>query len=364
MRPLSVMVIAPGATVCTYDVHEGVVRGLQAAGASVVQYALHGRLASEHNALHFAWRSAMRTWKQSDRSTPRPVAPTVGDTSFYACLPIFEKLYRFDIDAVIFISGVMVIEDIFRLIRKRHLLGVVLTESPYLMEQECRIAAAADIAWTNERVAVPVLQRVQPRTAYLPHAWLPGRHDASLEQLPEMPAHDVVFVGTDFPERIALLESVDWTGIDLGLYGNWGALRADSPLKPYVRSGTISNAHATALYRRAKIGLNLYRTTTDFSGRPLTLTPESLNPRAYELAACGAFTLSDARAEVSEHFGDRMPTFSDATHLSALLRRWLADDAGRRAVAAQLPACVAEDTWLARGRQLLDNLHALRARAA
>jgi hypothetical protein len=179
-----------------------------------------------------------------------------------------------------------------------------------------------------------------------------------------MPSHDVVFVGTGFPERIALLEAVDWTGIDLGLYGNWESLREDSPIKKFVRSGTISNGHATSLYKRSKICLNLYRTTTDFSGGPLTIQPESLNPRAYELAASGAFTLSEARAEVSEHFGDLVPTFSDATQLGMLIRHWLADDAGRSSVAARLPACVAEDTWLARGRQLIANLHGLRRSAA
>jgi spore maturation protein CgeB len=355
MGVMRVLVCHPGATVSTSDVFDGVVAGLSAAGAEVITFSLHGRVQAADNMLHAAWRAQRR----KDKSYPRP---TFADVVYQSTIGIYEKLYRFEPDVVLFISGVLVVAEVFRLIRKRHVVGVLLTESPYLMDQEQRIAGHADVVWTNERSALAALQQAQPQTAYLPHAWLPGVHDAA--QLPVMPAHDVVFVGTDFKERIDLLEAVDWNGIDLGLYGNWQSLRPESPLTPFVRGGNITNAHAAALYRQAKIGLNLYRTTTDFSGRPLTHPVESLNPRAYELAACGVFSLSTPRAEVTEKFGTLVPTFSTATELQALLRQWLADDAGRSAVAAQLPACVAEDTWLARGRQLLANLQQLRARAA
>ena len=345
---MTVLVIAPGAAYCTRDVFDGLCAGLSSAGVNVATYSLHGRLAVANNTQHAAWRLR----KKTDRASPRP---TVHDIAYESCLGIFEKCYRFDPDVVLFVSGVLITAETFQLLRKRHTVGVLLTESPYLMEHEQRIAAHVDLVWTHERAAVPLLRQVQPRTEYLPHAWLPGRHDA-VSSSPDLPEHDVVFVGTDFPERIALLEAVDWTGIDLGLYGNWGSLRADSPLKPCVRQTQIDNATTAALYRRAKIGLNLYRTSTDFSGRPLTLPAHSLNPRAYELAAAGVFTLSTPRAELAERFGDRVPTFTTAAELQALLSRWLADDAGRAAVAAQLPACVAEDTWLTRGRQLVAHL--------
>jgi hypothetical protein len=76
------------------------------------------------------------------------------------------------------------------------------------------------------------------------------------------------------------------------------------------------------------------------------------------------FSLSTPRAEVAEKFGDLVPTFTSAVELGGLLRIWLADDARRLRVAAQLPGCVAEDHWLTRGRQLVADVQRLRARAA
>jgi spore maturation protein CgeB len=353
---MKIMVVSPGATISTIDVFDGVVAGLNAAGAHVFTYSLHGRIREADRSLHAAWRLI----RKRDPKFPKP---TFIDACYHSTIGLYERLYRFEPDVVLFISGVLVPGEVFDLIRKRHLVGVLLTESPYLMQQEQRIAQRADIAWTQERAALGPLRQVQPRTHYLPHAWFPARHGESAT-LPEMPAHDVVFVGTGFKERMALLEAVDWTGIDLGLYGNWDSLKPNSPLTPFVRDALITNAHTSSLYRRAKIGINIYRTTTDFSERQLIGSADSLNPRAYELAACGVFSVSTPRAEVAEKFGDLVPTFTTADDLSRLLRHWLADDTGRAHVAGQLPACVAEDHWMARGRQLLADLSQVRTRAA
>jgi hypothetical protein len=315
----TILVVAPGAAYSTIDVFEGVTTGLAAAGARVVTYALHGHLLESKRAMHHVWRLRQKT----DPTFPKP---SMADWSYHAALGIFEKLYRFEPDIVVFISGVLVIQDVYTLIRKRHRVAVVLTESPYLMEQEQRIARSVDLVWTHERSAIEALRTAQPQTHYLPHAWLPMRHGLGRPG-PEMPAHDVVFVGTDFQERIDLLEAVDWTGIDLGLYGHWGSLKRRSPLRRFVRAKTISNAETTALYRRAKIGLNLYRTTGDFSGRPIGHA-ESLNPRAYELAACGVFSLSTQRAEVTEKFCELVPTIT-----AALARQRCGTRGGRVSIA-------------------------------
>jgi hypothetical protein len=84
-----------------------------------------------------------------------------------------------------------------------------------------------------------------------------------------------------------------------------------------------------------------------------------MNPRAYELAACGVFHLSTARQEIAEVFGDLVPTFDTPQEASALIRQWLADDAGRAEVRAQLPGCVAAMSWGARGAQMVDDLTVL-----
>jgi len=162
----------------------------------------------------------------------------------------------------------------------------------------------------------------------------------------------VVFVGTGFASREELLSCVDWTGIDLGLYGAWGHVTDDPghPLHPYVREGLVDNARTGALYRAAKVGLNLYR-------RPgLGLPAESLNPRAYELAADGVCTVSTPRAEVGEKFGELVPVVRDPRHLRGVLRHYLKREDDRRAAAGALPGRVAADTYHHRAAQLVAHL--------
>jgi spore maturation protein CgeB len=127
-----------------------------------------------------------------------------------------------------------------------------------------------------------------------------------------------------------------------------------------VRGGPIPNERTALLYRRAKVGLNLYRTSQGWGpDAPPIAHAESVNPRAYELAACGTFFLSDFRLESAEVFGDRVPMFRSPIEAAALLRRWLADDAGRQRMAAALPAAIAEASWIHRTTTVLGDLQQL-----
>jgi hypothetical protein len=348
-----ILVLHPGSVVSTADVHSGLLAGLRAHGVDVINYALHGRLRDSEKFLGYSYRRA----KKEKHAIPKP---TFSDICYHASVGVYERMLRFQMDGVVAISAVLLHGDTIHQMRRLAPVGVLLTESPYCMDHEKLIAQSADCAWTNERCAVDELRTVQPRTTYLPHAWLPGVHDRDVMDVLE---HDVVFVGTGFSERIALLEGVDWTGIDLGLYGNWRALQDYSPLRKFVREAEIPNVKAASLYRRAKVGLNLYRTSTMTEGQHIDHA-ESMNPRAYELAATGSFHLSTPRDEVVEKFGPVVPTFTTSAELEGLLRHWLAHDAERQAVAARLPALVAEDTWIARGGQVLGAMRGLSRAAA
>jgi spore maturation protein CgeB len=251
--------------------------------------------------------------------------------------------------------------------RRAHLqVFVVFTETPYDIAKELEMAKLVDGCWTNERTSVAAFQAVNPHSGYLPHAWHPERHQPGPQPIDTtVAAHDVVFVGSGFPDRVAWLSAIDWTGIDLGLYGSWEGIRKGHRLKPFVRGAQIDNVTAGALYRRAKIGLNLYRTKVGWGRNTPTIThAESLNPRAYELAACGAFHLSSDRAEVREVFGHRVPTFTTADEASTLIRFWLQRDERRAALASELPACVAESSWGIRATTVIGDLQTLLQRRA
>jgi spore maturation protein CgeB len=200
--------------------------------------------------------------------------------------------------------------------------AVVHTESPYCDDQQLEWSQAYPEAlyFTNERTSAR-----QFGWHYLPHSYDPEIHKPSRHSLAGED-YDVVFVGTGWPERIRVFEQVNWDGIRVRFYGLWPQLSVTSPLRKYYVEGLVPNHEAVRIYQRAKICLNMHRAHEG---------AESLNPRAYELAACGAFQISDVRQEGVELFGEAVPTFRTAAELEALIRRYLADPGGRRRCAEQ-----------------------------
>lgn len=355
--PLKVLVVHPGASWSTADVEAGLLYGLKGHPVQVIGYALDGRITGATTWLMGAWRRK----KKEGVDLPRP---TQTDILYQAGMGVLERALRHQVDVVLVVSGMYLHPDVVVLMRRAGLLVTVLmTESPYDMEPELKMAALVHGVWTNERTAVEAFRSVCPNAAYLPHAWHPERHKPGPQPGDEnVRAHDVVFVGSGFAERVQWFRAIDWTGIDLGLYGNWDCLGGRDKLRQYVRGRETDNATAAALYRRAKIGLNLYRQSKGFgkaAPRIAAGSAESLSPRAYELAACGVFHLSESRAEVREVFGAAVPTFSSPSEAAGLIRAWLADDVGRQRVAASLPAMVAESSWSHRAAQVMADLTAL-----
>jgi spore maturation protein CgeB len=349
------LVVGPGASWSVADVEAGLLYGLQAHGVSVARYRMDVHIKRADSWLFYNYRRAKK-------GNPAIEKPTRADVIYQAGADAIASALRHGVDAVLVVSAMFLHPDIAVLMRRAGLrVFVLFTESPYDMDGELRLAALVDGCWTNERSAVPAFRAVNPRSGYLGPGWHPERHRVDVPVDPDVPAHDVVFVGTGFPERVRWFRSIDWSGIDLGLYGNWDELRKGHPLRQYVRGGLTDNRFAAHLYRRAKVGLNLYRTSTGWGGQgsEIPAGAESLNPRAVELAACGAFHLSDFRTEVVETFGDLVPTFRSPSEASALIRAWLADEAGRARVSAALPARVAESSWLHRAASVIGDLQAI-----
>ena len=349
---MKVLLVDPGASYSTADVSAGLLVGLEAHGVSIVRYRLDQRIERSRRWLFGAWRAARK-------QQPGITRPTVADVFYQAGTGLLERALRHEVDVVLVVSSMFLHPDVVILLRRAGVrVAVLFTESPYDMGDELRMAALVDACWTCERSAVAAFAAVNPRAAYLPHAWHPARHQPGAQPGDAaFPAHDVVFVGSGFHERVTWLAGIDWTGIDLGLYGAWEMIGSRHRLRQFVRGGLVDNVDVAALYRRARIGLNLYRTSQGCGRQaPAIAHAESMNPRAYELARCGAFHLSTGRAEVTEVFGADVPIVTTPSETSAVIRSWLADEAGRAAVEARLPAAVAESSWVARAACVIGDL--------
>ncbi len=365
-RPLRVLLLHPGAMWSVADVEAGLRYGLERHGVEIVRYRLDARIARAKSWLHASWRHARKT-------NPEIPKPNQADVLYQAGIGSLEMALRHQVDVVLTISGRLLHTDILILMKRAGLrVASLFTESPYDMEYESQMAAIVDGCWTNERIAVPDLRTVNPNSGYLPHGFHPERHFPGSHVLfPDAAKHDVVFVGSGFPERITWFNAIDWSGINLGLYGSWHGLGLTPAIEACVKDGPVTNQFASALYSKAAIGLNLYRSSKGFvlgaehkaTSRRITHA-ESLSPRAYELAACGAFHLSEFRAEVPEVFGNLVPTFSTPAEASTLIRQWLSDPEGRARVAAELPGCVAESSWVERAARVIGDVQSLLAQPA
>lgn len=353
---MRILLVGAGASFSTKDVELGYLAAFQDAGVDVRLYDLESRLGLGRQWLTKLWRA------RGKRDEDRPNWPAV---IYRGSIEALEMALRFQVDWVVVISGMYFHPDALGLMRRAGLRTAVLfTESPYEDEPQARVASLVDMCWTTERTSVVRLAQANPRVRYLRHAYDPARHRADLDLDLDVPAHDVVFVGTGFSERIEALRSVDWEGIDLGLYGEWSLLASGDRLRRagFVRSGPISNETTAALYRRAKIGLNLHRSSVTYGrGKPRIEHAESLNPRAYELAACGVFQVSDFRQELGETFGDSVPTFAPG-QLEDVLRAYLLDSPARRYCAHRARGKVGPHTFAARAAQVLADLDAVDAR--
>jgi len=346
---VKILLCHPGASWATADVHDGIERALRDAGQEVISYALDNRIEASGAYLTYIW-------KRSNRTLERPKA---ADFIYFASVGIIERALRHNVDWVLIVCHMYVHPDVLLMLHRAKIkVAVIFTESPYDDDAQIRLAPWARACWVNERLSVERFRTVQPHTYYWQHAIDPERHSG--EPQPgdgDWPAHDVVFVGTGFQERCDLLGAIDWEGIDFGLYGSWPLLGSRNKLRSHLRDEIIPNSVTATLYRRAKIGLNMHRTSMGFGkDMPQITEAESMGPRCYELAACGRFFITDYRAEVADVFQGLVPTFRTPAEAEALIRSYLSRPDEREAIARQLPAKVAGETFAARAATIIQVL--------
>jgi len=378
---MRLLVVEPGSTYSTTDVCSGLASGLTGLGHEVIMYD-----SRRHIYFESMWlRQLMESADMGDECPPRGITPdeyrdlphhlaqAYSDYNYALKFNAFRDVYvtarELLVDAVVIISGHLMPDAILSMLSVRddtpHGRGttptyVVFTESPYEDERQLRQSRLVDGAFVNDANSVEKIDR----GSYLPMGYNPDRHYQDGTER----TRDVVFVGVGYRERIELLEGVDWSGISLELYGDWRLVSDDSPIRRFIREGVIDNSVATQLYREARVGLNLYRTCTDhWNDNGHHVTGWSLNPRAYELAACGTPQVSQWRGEWPSVFGDAdvsLLTFSSSSGLERGIRAILGSKEYADKVASRQHAAVAGHSYRDRAAALADrmereNRHAL-----
>lgn len=359
---MKLLFVWPSSQFSTYDVARGLRRALtRVSGVEVVDYVFYNRMQIWGDV---AEAMRIQMGHEKDVLDIESVCENASEGIPYAAM-------RHGCTHALIVSGLNLHPNVIWCLKS---LGIKVscwfTEGPYDKEeyQPDGLAELLDVAFTNERTSVPMFEKLMgpnkyrgnrhSKVLYLPHAYDPDFHNPDAVNIASESGvdvssenSDVLFVGTGFTERQVLIENVDWTGINFAIGGTWAGVRQNHYLARYVKYPSIDNRVTTALYLSSKIVLNPHRWASG---------AESCNPRVYEAAACGAFQISDRRAEIEEMFDGAVPTFDPGVpwQLGSLVRRYLEDDREREVLARQARAVVTEghNTFDDRLRTILEVL--------
>ena len=165
---------------------------------------------------------------------------------------------------------------------------------------------------------------------------------------------EVSFVGAGYANRRAIFPQLlnhEWT---FKLWGNeWeGATELSSVLQ---RNGArIDTDTCQKVFNASSVNLNLH----SWAGLGFDPDGDFVNPRTFELAACGAFQLSDRRSLMPNLLAaNEIATVSSSDELPGAIARWLREPEQRLAMAANARRRVlAEHTYAHRMRDLLSQV--------
>ena len=167
-----------------------------------------------------------------------------------------------------------------------------------------------------------------------------------------VPEYDLAFVGTGFPSRVRFFRQMNLDGLNVRLAGLWMDLPENSPMRDWTAAEAddcIDNHDTAAIYRRARTGINVYRTESEdaHAGEGW-----ACGPREIEMAACGLWFARDPRPESDELF-PMLPAYSSPAEASDLIRWAIAHPHERDDAAGRAWAAIQDRTFTEHAKQLL-----------
>jgi Glycosyl transferases group 1 len=123
----------------------------------------------------------------------------------------------------------------------------------------------------------------------------------------------------------------------------WLRRNLDGRLRRTYLNADIPPAVVNTVYNRSRIVLNIHHGQSKLG----------CNPRVFEIAGSGAFQICDDNSFVRDHVSDRLVQFENYDELLEKIRVYLADDAGREAIAKLTHAASHLHSFDERIKQLL-----------
>lgn len=335
-----ILVCAPGSLYSTFDMYNYYLTAMQRhpdLDENTSGFAFHNIIE-----YHFGARQYMETHYQW------PPGDDVHDI-IRASRELILEVYLQKPDAVLFIDGSKYPPVLYKTLRqfikdtnRNTVVACYLTEAPYIDDPISEYDKYLHVIFTNDYYDY---QKRNPdhqlAVYYLPHSYsLDIHYPIECNQY----QYDVFFCGTIFPERLAMIKGVDWSGVNAMFTGAWGLVDS-SEFEALKAIGIASdrimkNSDVADAYRASKIVVNFSRTFGwDKRFQDIAINPQSafsMGPRVIEAAACGAFIVSEWRPEIQQVYGDSIPFFSSTGELEHLIRYYLSHEDERKRKAQEV----------------------------
>jgi hypothetical protein len=342
------LIVHPGPQFSVHDMFVGWAEALRALGEDVQEFNLDKRIQVYDAAL-------LETGRADDAGHPEVRKAFTREQALAAAVQgITSACYTWWPHVVLGVSAFFIPPWYLDVMRDRgHKVVLLHSESPYQDDEQLKRAEHADLNLLNDPVNIGAYRQFGP-AEYMPHAYRPHVHRPGPAD-PELKS-DFAFVGTGFASRVEFFEAMDFDGLDVLLAGAWPALAESSPLRRYLTGGDVvqctDNTETAAIYRSSKAGINFYRRESEpgHAGEGW-----AIGPREVEMAAAGLFFLRDSRPEGDGLFPS-LPVFAGPEDASDQLRWWLAHDRQREDAAAAARAAIADRTFEANAKRLLQLL--------
>jgi spore maturation protein CgeB len=240
--------------------------------------------------------------------------------------------------------------------------AVWFTDDPYYSDVTITIAPFYDFVFTQELSCLSLYPLVGCRQVhYLPLA--ANTRVFHYQGMDRSLNIDVCFLGTAWNSRIDLFDQIApyLSSIKTLIVGpGWNRLQNYHLLKDKIYLDVLTPEQSALLMNQAKIVMNNHRPFDDntlFSKNSRRLLAHSINPRTFEICACGAFQLTDVRSELDRYFvrGKQIETYDSPLELIEKIDYYLSHADERNEIALRgHNQTLQEHTYPTRLKELLE----------
>lgn len=239
--------------------------------------------------------------------------------------------------------------------------AVWFVDDPYVTDDTVRLAPHYDYVFTSERSCVGLYRSLGcANVHHLPLA----AHFGTFRPMavPRKYESDICFIGTGFPNRTALFDQIapylrDKKVVIAGSL--WNRMSRFKLVERFVIKNGVPVPESALYYNGAKIVINLHRMPglSPENRNALNWPAESINPRTFDMSACGTLQLTDARGELPQMYavGSELAVYRGAKDLMDQIDYYLTHEEERLLVAARgYRRTRAEHTFDDRIKKMLD----------